>query len=163
MKLGTREKGLLGLTTLVVLLFAMDRFVVAPISGMLADMDRRILAEEIRLRKGMYVLSNKDRFQKELGTRARPADENAGDILTLLKEIEGFARTSGVKIKDMRPSRAGRTRSQSISVTLEASWGSLVKFLDKVENGPYGLQVGKAHFFASGDGGDLRAQVDVIL
>jgi Tfp pilus assembly protein PilO len=139
-RLQKREKTVLYVTAVVVVLLLLERLIILPIYANLKSLDKEIVDQEKTMRDDARIVGYKDRIRAENTKYSSfvniPASEEEA-MTVLLKEIEGLASKSGVYLVDMKP---GGVRGEAankkyvINVTCEGKMEQITDFMYNIES-----------------------------
>ena len=147
-RLSKREKMVLTVSVIAVLLAVLERGVLHPIIEKIKSFEEEITATEIEMTKNTKILQQRSRIEKEekvyasFNAGARSAEEITA---SMLKEIETIAGAAGIFIVDLKPSgneSEGMVKKFAVNVSCEAEMSQLVSFMYLVEKSETLMQVG---------------------
>lgn len=147
-RLSKREKMVLTVSVIAILLAVLDRGVLHPIIEKMKSFEEEIRVTEIEMAKNTKILQQRSRIEKEekiyasFNVGARSAEEITA---SMLKEIETIGGTTGVFIVDLKPSgnaTEGIVKKFAVNVSCEADMDQLVSFMYLVEKSDTLMQVG---------------------
>jgi len=147
-RLSKREKTVLYVSAVIVLLAVVDRAVLHPIIHNMKSFEEEIRKTEYDMTKNLKILQQRRRIEEEekryssFAVRAHSVEEATA---TLLREIENLASVSSVHLIDLKP--AGVTSEAEvqkflINVNCEAAMEKLISFMYSVENSDILMQIG---------------------
>ena len=148
-KRSKRERLVLGLTFLVVMILLVDRLIVEPVFSKARLIDNQIRDEETAIKKSLHVLLRKDQISKEskeyeaFSVEAKNSEE---EMTALLKEIEVIANKSSVSLLYVKPGTTeenGGIKKYSASLECEAQMPEIASFFLSVESSLKLLQIEK--------------------
>ena len=127
------------------------RIIFTPFHQKLAALDRDIILNEARLKKGVGLMEKKDAIEEEYAKYASyfslQGDSGEEAVASFLREIESVARSSGMTILDMKPQKEPKgdkfSQQYEISIKAEADMASVVKFLHALQESTLLLSVEK--------------------
>ncbi|MFC1704072.1 type 4a pilus biogenesis protein PilO [Candidatus Omnitrophota bacterium] len=145
--LSKRERNivLIGSTfAIVVLLF---NFVVAPMVSRFQELHQQIAAKEVKIKKNMKILKDKDRIEAEYEEyigymKQKTSDEQ--EMASLLSEVESAAQALEIRITDMKPRKVKTVEFyKGLAVELEAEGPlkQITEFIYTIQSPPHMLQV----------------------
>ncbi len=133
--LSKRERWIAGVTGVVISLLIADRLVIRPLAHSWTMINQRIEADEMKLMKNMRLVSLERDLKEELKVFDARKKEAIADMrfqVEFLKNIEQFARKSGVRITALKPLPPLETDlciSYGADIELESGMASLTEFL----------------------------------
>ncbi|MDD5745889.1 MAG: GspMb/PilO family protein [Candidatus Omnitrophica bacterium] len=147
-RLSKREKTVLTLSVIFVLLALLDRAVLHPIIEKITSFEQEIKDTEYVMTKNLKILQQRRRIEREekkFASYLIPARSDEEETAALLREIENYARTAAVYLVDLKPAGVesdGVTKKFSISVSCESELEQLIRFMHSIESSDVLMQVG---------------------
>lgn len=139
-----KKKDWLIIYTLVglVFVFLILKVIVQPFHDKLSGVNKQVLLQEARLKKGIGLLENKAAIDNEYGKYASYFSlqdfSNEEIVASFLREIERISRESGFLILDIKPQKDPTSDKISkqfeISIKAEADLRQLTTFLHNLYN-----------------------------
>lgn len=133
-----RERIIVVLTGIVILIFVVDRFVLTPLTVATAELRRQeeslqaeLLANHNKLRKRRQLARDWRMWERD-GLREDPSAAES----QILDAVRSWARDAGIRmasIQPERPSQKGELREIRFQASASGRWGSLVRFLYLLE------------------------------
>jgi|APCry1669188910_1035180.scaffolds.fasta_scaffold27308_1 Tfp pilus assembly protein PilO len=147
-KLLPREKMLLGVCVLAVLLAVGNYLVVRRLHARLADLSLTIQNDSTRLMQNYAILAKKDEVQSEFNkikafVPPRPEGRTADALST---EVERLATACGVSLRDRKPqesTKVGFFEKTCVRFEMEGDRESLTKLLWRTESSTQLLRISK--------------------
>lgn len=135
-----REKVLLSLTFVLVVLGLIYNFVFAPILERYRLINQEITKSEVKLQKYIYLLGRKDKIRKDFDkiseiVKIKVSEEE--EMALILSEIENLSQRSSVHITKIRPLAAknfGTYKEFSVEVQAEAKIEDISQFVYDLQN-----------------------------
>jgi len=149
-KLAKKERVGLVVALIVVTLVIVDRLVINPISDKFRRVNSDIKLSEKKLSLDLRNINNKNIIESEYKRyknyvkRSSASDEE--DVANILAEIEGLARTSSVRLVDIKPQapkQADLYKEYAIEVEVEGDMEQITTFLYNLNNSAQLLRVVK--------------------
>ncbi len=151
-----RERTILYAAVIIVFLGSMDRFVYQPILNLFGELDQEILSQENQLRKNRRYLAVRETILNSYSAYAAYAVATGADeeeVASLLNEIEGIARKSGLSLVNMKPKTVTDTdigKQYPVEVEFETKMAQLVRFIHGLYSSKYILAVEKLRIAPKG-------------
>ncbi len=155
-KLSKRERVIFYATGLILFLGIMDRLVYEPVVNLFNELDQEILMQENRLRKNLKYLAIRESVQNRYSAYAANAVTSGFDeeeVASLLNEIEGMARNSGLALVNMKPKPIVATdlgKFYPVEVEVETNMIQLMKFIHGLHSSKFILGVKKFNLVPKG-------------
>lgn len=135
-----RQRPVLYFAVSLVLLLAIDRAVIYPVSSRIDSLNKEIDAKETGIKRDLHILSMKDKIVNESSKYSSffysaKSDEEQNTII--LKEVESLANRSSVYLIDIKPAgvkETGTAKKFLINLSCEAQMEQLVDFMYNIEN-----------------------------
>jgi Tfp pilus assembly protein PilO len=149
-KLAKKEKMLMAAAAIIVTMVIIDRLVINPISEKFKRVNSDIKLSEKKLSLDLRNINNKNMIESEYKRyrnyvkRSYASDEE--DVANILGEIEGLARTSSVRLVDIKPQaprQADLYKEYAIDVEIEGDMEQVTTFLYNLNNSAQLLRVTK--------------------
>jgi cell division protein FtsB len=135
--LSKREKLILRLLAGILILGIACNFI-EPLLTKYQNLNLEIKTAEAKLKKYLWLLSSKDKLEnkyKELNVSGKAAKDEGDTLVGLLSEIEALAKTSNIRIVDIRPqSQKGKGQEKQIDLRAEGTMEDYLKFIYKIES-----------------------------
>lgn len=149
--LSKREKRISLLTGGVILFALLYNFLFEPMVKIWVDLDKQILTKEIRLKKNLQTISQREIIESKYARYVglipvggeSPDEKRAAELLS---EIERIASDAAVRINEMKPRQVKDFESYrkfTIELETEASIADLLRFIYDLESQPRFLKVEK--------------------
>lgn len=139
--LSKRERLILNMSILFVVVTFLDRLVISPIFSQIEALNRETRQEETRIKKNLRILSQKDKIIAESGkfeSYLGSSQSDEEEVTAFLKEVEDLANKNSVYLVDMKPGDIKKepdsTKKYTINLNLEAQMEQLVAFMYGVES-----------------------------
>jgi hypothetical protein len=137
-----RERLILYLTAGVIFFSLAFNFFLAPFLSRNSLLNRQITLTRQKLKKSLRLLSQRDSLQaryNKLSLHSQLPASRGDIVVATLAELENIARSSGIRIIDLRPedlSRGGSGIYEEIAVDLraEGEMEGYIKFIYNLEN-----------------------------
>ncbi len=155
-RLSKRERLILYVTVIVIFFGLMQRLVYRPIMGHFNELEEKILSQEDQLSKNMRYLAAREIIVNRYSAYAAHAVTSGVDeeeIASLVNEIEGLARKSGLSLVNMKPKPATATefgKQYPLEVEVETQMAQLIKFIHGLHSSKYILGVKKLRLVPKG-------------
>lgn len=143
----TREKIILSVCLLLVLMYLGANFVFEPIKTKLNDLNSQIALKELKLKKSNRVLDNQGVVETNYKKYADLIKQKANDeqeMSALLSEIESITKEIKISISDMKPSRVRAVdfyKKFSVELEAEGLLEDLTKFIHTLQSEPHYLKI----------------------
>lgn len=134
--LTNRERSIFYATAGVIVFAVIFNFLIFPILTRNNSLNSEIKLNREKLAKYTWFLKNRDAIAKKYAEFIPTGTDS--EATNVLSELENIAKTSGVKIIDLRPQQAGK-----IDMRAEGSMGNYIKFIYHLENSPVLLRIKK--------------------
>jgi len=147
-RMSKREKMVLTLSVVFVLLALLDRAILHPIIEKITSFEQEIKSTEYAMTKNLKIIQQRRRIEREEKKFASfliSARSDEEETAVLLREIENCARESAVYLVNLKPSGVesdGVTKKFLISVSCEAEMEQLIRFMHSIESSDVLMQVG---------------------
>lgn len=148
-----RERLILYLTIILIILFAVYNFIVNSINSVRPG-KIALTKKELLLKKNLKILAAKKRVEAEYSIYSgyiRKADSDEKEITALLKDIESLVSNSGLHIINLKPKGAKKDRlyrSYEVELDCESNIKQLKQFLSLLNKDPSLLKVKRFHLSA---------------
>lgn len=149
MRMSVREKAGIAIAAVVVFVVFVDRFIAAPMTARMNQINRDIKASEGDLRVAMELVRQKDSVSseyKKYSAYVKQAGSDEEEQNKMLGEIEELARKSGVSIASMKsiaPVISGSHKKYEAELEIDGEMEPVVGFLYKLSNSPQLLRTEK--------------------
>lgn len=170
-KMAPRERALFCLTAAVVLGALVWQLAIGPYRFRVEMLSAEIEAKQIRLARLERDAVSTDNVSSARRERpARAASKSAGtseqEMSRLLKAIEVMARSSSIRITDLKPlpaeTKNGR-QEYRVDLETQASIEQLTRFLYQLQSSPLALSAPRFSLSASDAPGDTRLRLSVSV
>lgn len=135
--LSKREKLILRLLA-AILILGIAYNLIEPLLTKYQNLNLEIKTTEAKLKKYLWLLSSKDKLEnkyKELNVSGEAAKDEGDTLVGLLSEIETLAKTSNIRIVDIRPqSQKGKGQEKQIDLRAEGAMEDYLKFIYSIES-----------------------------
>lgn len=147
-KFSKREKTVLYISIIAILLALLDRAVLHPIIQKMKLFEEEIRMTEYEMSKNIKILQQRQRIENE---EKKYASYVSGDLseeeetAALLKAIENMARSTNVYLVDLKPMGVqveGIVKKFMINVRCEANMEEIVSFMYLIESADVLMQIG---------------------
>jgi len=147
--LNKREKLILTVTIAVVSLAIVYSFILEPIYRKFANLDLEIKSKQIKLRKNLSLVRERDAIQDEFKQYSqyfktnRTEEEEMAQALSLIEKI---GNDSGVYLSNVKPQKVqevGFYKVIIIEIRFQADMNSLSKFVYDLQSSPLLLKVAR--------------------
>jgi Tfp pilus assembly protein PilO len=136
-----KEKLILSVACVCVVLALVDRMVVAPIISKLDSLKGQIRQKEETIKRNLHIVSQKERVEHEVQKFSSYFNALASEeenVTVFLKELEALANKSSLSIVDMKPAgiKEDDNKVKKCVVTLsgEGQMEQIMDFMYNVEN-----------------------------
>ncbi|MDP8298192.1 MAG: hypothetical protein RAP41_08475 [Candidatus Orphnella occulta] len=139
-RLSKRERYILYISAIVVVVVFFDRIVIKPLIGRIEKLNKEIVIYEKRLQRSLYLLSQEElitsehkKYTKDIKQVSSEGEEKS----RLLAEIEETARKSSVSLKDVKlgsTEKAGSYTKYTVEIIAESKVAYLVDFIYQLES-----------------------------
>ncbi|MFH1395027.1 MAG: hypothetical protein ABIH09_02600 [Candidatus Omnitrophota bacterium] len=152
--LGKREKTLIAVVTVIVMMFLVERFIITPFFEKIETIRIQINADKEKLERLRYMNSQKG-YISEAFEKLKPYIESgsSGDanIPIIMKKIEEMANECSINLQKMKPEttepKSGANYNiKKLTLSVDGSAENIIKFLYKLEGSAYPLRVNKMDF-----------------
>ncbi len=147
-RLSPREKIILYVSVMAVILMAADRLVLNPIYKSFQSLDQQVHDTEVNIKRSVQLLGQKEKMIKEAeyyATYAAPSKSLEGGVLALLKKVQELASQSSVNLLYSKPG-TGETKERNVyrvSLECEGQMDQLINFFYAIENAKLLLRIEK--------------------
>ena len=142
MEIKKREVALFYAIAGLLTIWFISRVVLSPFHEKLVTLDREVVLQEAKLRRGITLIERKEAISKEYDKYAsffsiqNYSDEES--VANFLKEVEKISRETNLTILDMKPqkevSKDKFSKEYQINIKAEANMKQLVSFLYALTN-----------------------------
>ncbi|MFQ5796859.1 MAG: type 4a pilus biogenesis protein PilO [Candidatus Bipolaricaulia bacterium] len=146
-KLSKREKTIVYVTAVIVFFGLVDRLVYYPIVNHFKELDQEILIQEKQLRTNWRHLAAQEAVRKAYSAfdgYALTAGSDEEEVASLLNEIEGLARKTGLSLANVKPKPLTKKeywKQYPVEIEVETEWAPLIKFIHGLTSSKYLLRV----------------------
>jgi len=148
-KLKKRERAILYLTCILIVLSLIYNFIFEPIIKRYDLLKQEILKKQVNLQKYLYLLSQKEKIKQEFGQfskslKAKPQEEQ--EMAEVLSQIEDLSRRASVHISQIKPQGFKDFKTYKeflVEIRAEAKIESLVQFIYDLQSPPQLLKTKK--------------------
>ena len=154
--LSKRERMIFYAAVIIVFLSSVDRLVYQPILNLFNELDQEIISQKNQLRKNMKYLAAHETILNAYSAYAAYAVATGGveeEVASLLNEIEGIARKSGLSLVNMKPKTVTDTeigKQYPVEVEFETKMAQLITFIHGLHSSKYILAVEKMRLTPKG-------------
>jgi len=150
MKIGSREKVILAIVAVVVVVLGIGAFLVYPEIGQLGELDKRISTaqQQVDAAKQLFAvrIQSKNRAAETDAMWLRQANlvPEGPDLPSLIVELQDAAFASGVQLTAITPAApAGQTGYYSIPIAMQVigTWSDTVDYLQRLMKLNRGLRI----------------------
>jgi hypothetical protein len=136
--LNKREQIALYSTIAVVIFSIIFNFLIAPLFSRSQGLNSQIAYTRAKIRKYLRLLKNKERINAAYNSLSASLNLPEGKqqaIVSVLGELENFAKSSGVYITDIRPdtARVSGRGEMAVNIKAEANMQAFLKFIYSLE------------------------------
>lgn len=136
--LSSKEKKILGVATVVVLVALFDRLLIGPTMSKMADIEEQISAEKSAIKRNQHFLAYSDQINEEKNALSQYYSDDAGSekkiITQFLSQIESVAKRTNVTLSKVNAGGTEHgTHNLKYFVSLECS-GTLEQVTDFIYN-----------------------------
>lgn len=147
-RLSQREKIILYLSIVAVVMVAADQLVLSPIRKNLQSLDQRTQDMETNIKRSIHLLGQKEKMMKEAelyATYAAPSKSSEDGVLILLKKVQELASQASVNLLYSKPvgGEAKERNVYRVNLECEGQMDQLVNFFYAVENAKALLRIEK--------------------
>lgn len=145
--LSSREKIILAICILLILVYLGFIFVFTPIKTRIANLNDEISSKELKLKKSYKILNQKNAVEEVYKNYADYMKQNEADeqeMSGLLSEVESVAAQVDIHISDMKPMRVRAIdfyKKFSVELEAEGLLENLTKAIHTLQNPPHFLKV----------------------
>ena len=169
LKLSSREKVIACVASGLVMLLVMYHGIWNPVVNKLSSLDEEIFAMQLKVRRAMTLLRQKEEIQEEAkkypNLERMDARKDEEEIASLLNFIELEARKTRVSLSDVKPEQVSSDRiSKRYIVELAAESGlkELIEFIYKLQYSPEMLRIERVEAAPKSEKSDiLRSSLTV--
>ncbi|MFH1062066.1 MAG: hypothetical protein V1747_04180 [Candidatus Omnitrophota bacterium] len=139
-KLSKREKLVLSISIIFVLLALLDRAILHPIIDKMKSFEQEIKTTEYEMTKNIKILNQSARIEKEEKKYASYMKESGSEeeeTAGLLRIVENLASTTNVYLVDLKPGGvevSGNLKKFIINVSCEAQMQQILSFMYAIES-----------------------------
>lgn len=147
--LSKRERWILYVTGLIMMIFMTDRVVIGPVVKKLITLDEETYQRENAVKKSLHILLRKDQIiadGKKIMSYSIASDDLEMEMTDFLKELENIAQRSHVNLKFVRPGATSNEQGmirQSANLECEAEMPEIVTFMHTIESSSRLLRIVK--------------------
>jgi len=160
-----RERKILIICVSVIGASLIYNFILEPLVTKWTELDSRIEASSLRLRKGREIIKRRlqiaEQYKDISSFVAEQAASDEEEIAVLLGEVEKLANSSGARITDIKPrpvKEEGFYKRYVVEVESEGDISRFSKFIFEIQNSPHILKIEKLSIGMKRGGSDqLRA------
>ena len=171
MEIKKREVALFYAIAGLLTIWFISRVVLSPFHEKLVTLDREVVLQEAKLRRGITLIERKEAISKEYDKYAsffsiqNYSDEES--VANFLKEVEKISRETNLTILDMKPQKEAAkdkfSKEYQINIKAEANMEELIKFLYELHNSTILFSVERATLSPkSEDSSDLSIAMTVV-
>jgi len=147
-QISTRERYIFYTLIITLFFFLFFNLILDPGVEKWKELKRKILSQEIKLKKSLQILSKRKQIEEEYAKFIskdpnKPSQENLTSVLT---KIETLATAQGVKITNIKPhplKDMGSYKICKVEISAESKIKELVRFIYELESPPSSLRVEK--------------------
>ncbi|MFC1593923.1 type 4a pilus biogenesis protein PilO [Candidatus Omnitrophota bacterium] len=145
--LSKRERNAILVGIVFVLCIVLYTFVIEPLVTRFQDMRQKITVKELKVRKNLKILKNKDNIEAEYQKFADYMKQKTSDeqeMATLLSDVESAAQKLDIRITDMKPRKTKMVdfyKTLAVELEAEGQLEQITEFIHAVQNLPYLLSV----------------------
>lgn len=146
-KLSKRGKVIVYITAIVIFIGLVDRLVYYPIVNRFKELDQEILLQEKQLRINLRNLAARETVLKAYSAYngyALAAGSDEEEVASLLNEIEGLARKTGLSLVNVKPKPLTKKefwKQYPVEIEVETEWAPLLKFIHGLYSSKYLLRI----------------------
>jgi nucleoside diphosphate kinase len=146
-KLSKREKTIVYVTAVIVFFGLVDRLVYYPIVNRFRELDQEILLQEkLRITNWRHLAAGGAvrKAYSAYDGYALIAGSDEEEMASLLNEIEGLARKTGLSLVNVKPKPLTKEKvwkQYPVEIEVETEWASLIKFIHGLYTSKYLLRV----------------------
>ena len=139
-KFSKREKTVLTVSIVFILLAFLDRAVMTPIIDKMDSFEEEIKATEYEMAKNSKILGQSGRIEKEekkYSSFIKTAESDEEETAGLLRVVENLASRSEVYLVDLKPAgieEVGDVRKFVVNLSCEAQMDKMLSFIYAIEN-----------------------------
>ena len=164
-----RERKILIICVSVISASLIYNFVLEPLVAKWTDLDSRIEASGLRLRKGREIIKRRQEIAEQYKDIASFVTEQSAsdeeEIALLLGEVEKLANVSGAHITDIKPrpvKEEGFYKRYVVEVESEGDISRFSKFIFEIQNSPKILKIEKLSIGMTRGGSDQLKATMII-
>ncbi|MFH1867812.1 MAG: type 4a pilus biogenesis protein PilO [Candidatus Omnitrophota bacterium] len=148
-RLSAREKSILYASVVIIMMALAYNFAIEPLYKEWDSIDKETRLIRVKLQKAISAVKKKEEIDKEYNVYAaklKPRGSDEQEVTFILNELETLARTSSLKIVNMRPKPSKDKdyyKRFTVDIETESDMRSLMMFIYKVRNSPQLLKIDK--------------------
>lgn len=144
-----REKVILAITILVIILSAFYVFIFEPLYRQYVSLNQEISMKNVQLTENLRLLKEKNVVKEEFKKyshllKARGTDEE--EMASVLTEIEKIGKSTGIYLNDVKPQKIRDMdfyRVMLVEIRFQADMQTLSKFIYELQNSPFLLKTSR--------------------
>lgn len=148
--LNKREK-IISYLTIAMIIFSLGfRFLLSPLFSRWENLNKKIHFTRVKLKKYLRLLTQKETIQKRYNKFYAPdkvSVQKEDIVVTALSELETLSKEANIRILDLRPQAAVKSRTLHqetlIELRAEGTMEGYLKFIYNLENSPSLLKIKK--------------------
>jgi hypothetical protein len=145
-----REKFIATMTLAIIAIFIFFNFVFEPVLRLNTQLNKKIAVDSYRLKKYLFLLDKKEFYNEQLRKLKEvfpDFEKNGNTPVAMFSIIENMAKTSGIKVVDMRPekgaSNLANKREFVVNVRTQGNMPEHMKFIYNLENSLLSFKIKK--------------------
>lgn len=161
-KFSKREKLVLSISIIFILLALLDRAILNPIIDKMKSFEQEIKATEYEMTKNVKIINQSARIEKEekrYSTFIKEAGSEEEETAGLLRIVESLASTTNVYLVDLKPGGvevSGNLKKFIINVSCEAQMQQILSFMYEIENSAVLLHIAAFSMNPKSNGSDIN-------
>jgi len=163
-----REKIIFSITVGVIACAVVFNYLIIPVFERDSRLTKEISLAEAKLQRFRWLLSQKDSLNEKYngaGSKLGAGEDNS--VMAALSELEVLAKSSGIRIVEIRPEASSFTRGQSreslIELRAEGQIQGYIRFMYEIESSLSLFSIKKLQIVSRGSAGNLEARFTIVL
>ena len=156
-----REKVVINLTLLVIILSLLYSFVLRPLYSKYEDLNQQIDIKRSQLERDLQLLKERNSLKQEFAKygkilKAKGTEEE--EMASVLAEIEKIGKSTAIYLSDVKPQKVkdmGFCRIMLVEIKFQSSMQTLTKFIYELQNSPFLLKASRLQVSSQKAGSDL--------
>jgi hypothetical protein len=160
-----RETLIFHLTLAVIILALCLNFLILPALKKNAALNKEISLAQAKLKNYTLLLAQKEKIKNKydkLGAGLDLSKKNQDSLMSVLSELETYAREGGLRIIDLRPQASPNSKVMVVDLKTEGPLEGYIKFIFRIENSLLLLNVEKLRLTAQSDSANLEGNFSIL-